>query len=169
MHNIEAMVWSTAYINDLPDSSFAVIESGGTKDGEGKTTPRSLRHLPYKDSSGKVDLAHLRNALARLPQTSISSDLKSKARTKLENAAKTAGVGNYSSAAVTIIDLEAETLLVTATSLQAVGRMISSRNLKTLLDAHQILGDLIQAAQQMESARVVFEGDMVLFPGGCSE
>jgi len=80
--------WSTAYINDLPDSAFLYIESGGKKDEEGKTTPRSLRHLPYKDSSGKVDLPHLRNALARIPQMDISDQkkesLQKKARAILE-------------------------------------------------------------------------------------
>ena len=29
---IELAEWDTAYINDLPDSSFAVIETGGEKD-----------------------------------------------------------------------------------------------------------------------------------------
>lgn len=72
----EKAVWSTAYVNDLPDSAFLYVESG-EKDSEGKTTPRSKRHLPYKDASGKVDLAHIRNAVARIPQMKgISSDKK---------------------------------------------------------------------------------------------
>jgi hypothetical protein len=62
-------VWSVAYINDLPDSAFLHIEPGGTKDDEGKTTPRSLRHFPYKDADGNIDLPHLRNALSRIPQS----------------------------------------------------------------------------------------------------
>jgi hypothetical protein len=71
-------VWSTAFVNGLPDSSFLYVESGGKKDSEGKTSPRSLRHLPYKDGSGKIDLPHLRNAIARIPQmTGISDSLKS--------------------------------------------------------------------------------------------
>ena len=61
--------WSTDYVNDLPDSSFFFIAPGGKKDNEGKTTPRSLRKLPYKDENGKVDIPHLRNAIARVPQT----------------------------------------------------------------------------------------------------
>jgi HK97 family phage prohead protease len=61
--------WSTAFINNLPDGSFLFIESGGEKDEDGKTTPRSLRHLPYKDSAGNVDLPHLRNAISRLSQS----------------------------------------------------------------------------------------------------
>lgn len=72
----EKAEWSTAFINDLPDSSFLHVESGGKKDGEGKTTPRSLRHFPYKDASGKVDLPHLRNALSRIPQSKLPSDVK---------------------------------------------------------------------------------------------
>jgi len=66
---IKLKEWTTRYINDLPDSCFAYIAPGGKKDKEGKTVPRSLRKLPYKDANGKVDLPHLRNAIARAPQT----------------------------------------------------------------------------------------------------
>jgi len=66
---IKGAVWTTKYINDLPDSAFAYIMPGGKKDSEGKTVPRSLRKLPYKDKNGKIDLKHLRNALSRAPQT----------------------------------------------------------------------------------------------------
>ena len=68
--------WSAAMVNDLPDSSFLYIEDGGTKDSDGKTTPRRLRHFPYKDADGKVDLPHLRNALARIPQSSLPQPVK---------------------------------------------------------------------------------------------
>lgn len=81
--------WTTAYINSLPDSSFAVVLSGGKKDKEGKTVPRSLRKLPYKDENGKVDAAHLRNGLQRLPQTDMPDSAKATARRVLEAAAKT--------------------------------------------------------------------------------
>ena len=78
--------WSTAYVNDLPDSAFAYIEPGGRKDKDGKTKPRSLRHLPYKNHLGKVDLPHLRNALARLSQVKdLSASKERKIREKLEN------------------------------------------------------------------------------------
>jgi HK97 family phage prohead protease len=69
-------VWTTAYINDLPDSAFLYVESGGSKDSEGKTAPRNLRHFPYKDANGTVDLPHLRNALARIPQSSLPQGVK---------------------------------------------------------------------------------------------
>lgn len=85
-------VLSTASANDLPDSAFAYIESGGEKDEEGKTKPRSLRHLPYKNADGKVDPAHVRNALARLSQTQISESAKASAHKKLVAAAKSVGI-----------------------------------------------------------------------------
>lgn len=83
--------WTAAYINDLPDESFAYVEPG-QKDEGGKTTPRSLRHLPYRDKDGKIDPPHLRNALARLPQTDIPLEAKRQALRKLIEAAKQAGV-----------------------------------------------------------------------------
>ena len=53
---------STADQNDLPDSAFAFIEPGGTKDSSGKTVPRDLRHFPIHDK------AHADNAAARIAQ-----------------------------------------------------------------------------------------------------
>lgn len=73
---------STADQNDLPDSDFAYIESGGTKDSEGKTTPRSLRHFPIHDA------AHVRNALARASQSPFGE----KAMPKILAAAKKFGI-----------------------------------------------------------------------------
>jgi len=70
--------WDAAYINDLPDSAFAVIASGGQKDDEGKTTPRSLRHLPHHKADGSLDLPHLRNALARMNQIEGASQAEAK-------------------------------------------------------------------------------------------
>jgi hypothetical protein len=68
--------WTTSYVNDLSDSSFLYVAPGGTKDSDGKTVPRSNRMFPYKDASGSVDLPHLRNALARIPQSNLSPSLK---------------------------------------------------------------------------------------------
>ena len=72
-------VWTTAYINSLPDSSFAVIEGD------------NARHLPFIDVNGKVDLPHLRDAFAMVnkinpiggPET--AAELKTKALKKLES------------------------------------------------------------------------------------
>lgn len=79
---LEKAVWSRAFINDLPDSAFLYIEPGGEKDDEGKTKPRSLRYFPVKDQNGKVDLPHLRNALARIPQSKLSAEVKEQATVK---------------------------------------------------------------------------------------
>jgi HK97 family phage prohead protease len=76
----EAM--TAAGFNDLPDSAFAYIEPGGTKDPTGKTTPRSLRHFPIHDA------AHVRNALARAPQSPFGD----KAMPKILAAAKKFGI-----------------------------------------------------------------------------
>jgi len=68
--------WDVAYINDLPDSAFLYISPGGEKDEDGKTVPRNLRSFPYKNTQGNVDLPHLRNAIARIPQSDIPNDKK---------------------------------------------------------------------------------------------
>lgn len=87
-------VWSTAFVNNLPDSSFAIIESGGAKDDEGKTTPRRLRHLPHHDSSGGLDAPHVRNGLARVEQiTTLSDALIAKGRAHLRAHATSMGIG----------------------------------------------------------------------------
>src|SRR5216684_4109786 len=73
---------STSSINDLPDSDFAYIEPGGTKDSSGKTVPRSLRHFPVHDK------AHVQNALSRAPQSPFGA----KAMPKIKAAAARLGV-----------------------------------------------------------------------------
>lgn len=73
---------STSDINDLPDSAFAYIEPGGSKDEDGKTAPRSLRHFPVHDE------AHCRNALARASQSPFGE----KAMPKIRAAAKRYGI-----------------------------------------------------------------------------
>jgi len=85
--------WTAAYVNTLPDSAFAVVLGGGSKDDEGKTVPRSLRKLPHHDAGGALDLPHLRNALARLPQADLPSGAAATARHHLERHASGAGVG----------------------------------------------------------------------------
>ena len=83
----KAAAWTTAYMNSLPDSSFAVIE-GDYKSG--KTDNKNCRHLPFKDANGKVDLPHLRKALARMNQVKpasgpeSASELQAKAKRVLE-------------------------------------------------------------------------------------
>lgn len=91
---LEKSEWTTAYVNNFPDSSFAYIAPGGKKDAEGKTVPRTNRKLPYKDKGGKIDPPHVRNALARLsqPKTDIPAAAKASAKSKLCSAAKKVGI-----------------------------------------------------------------------------
>lgn len=56
---------------ELPDGSFAFIEPGGIlKDGI--THPRSLRHLPYRDASGKISETLLTDSLAEVKKVKFS-------------------------------------------------------------------------------------------------
>jgi DNA adenine methylase len=94
LHELAKSQWSRAYINDLPDSAFLYVEPGGEKDDQGKTVPRSLRHFPVRNHLGELDVPHLRNALARLPQSTAPGltdarrrELESEARRLLEEAA----------------------------------------------------------------------------------
>jgi hypothetical protein len=67
--------WTSKYINSLPNSSFAWIDSKGG------------RHLPYKDANGKVDHNHTANALARLNQVQGMSDTeRASVKAKLQKA-----------------------------------------------------------------------------------
>lgn len=81
-------IWDTAYQNSLPDSAFLFIEAGGEQE-DGKTTPRSKRHFPVRDASGALDATHLRNAIARMPQSTVpgldAAALQGRARRLLAN------------------------------------------------------------------------------------
>lgn len=93
-------IWSQAYVNTLEDDCFAGVEDGGTKDGEGKTVPRDLRHLPHhakgNGGDGPVDAVHLRNALARVEQMQDGGpDFRAKCRAHLIRHAKAEGIGDY--------------------------------------------------------------------------
>lgn len=83
-------VWTTAYKNDLPDSSFLYIKPGcGSKDSEGKTKPRSCRKFPVKDKNGNYDAAHVRNAIARIPQAKgIPPDKKKSLQSRAQSILK---------------------------------------------------------------------------------
>jgi HK97 family phage prohead protease len=73
---------TSAAINDLPDSDFAYIEPGGSKDTSGRTVPRDKRHFPLHDAP------HVRDALSRAPQSPFGD----KAMPKIKAAAKRLGV-----------------------------------------------------------------------------
>jgi site-specific DNA-adenine methylase len=78
--------WTRAYINDLPDSAFLYIEPGGEKDESGKTVPRDLRRFPVRDQQGRLNVPHLRNATARIPQADAKGLTADKKRSLQEEA-----------------------------------------------------------------------------------
>ena len=69
-------MWSSTYMNALPDSAFACIDSAG-------------RHYPHHNAQGALDLPHLRAALSRLGDMSNVQC----GRRHLEAHARAAGVG----------------------------------------------------------------------------
>jgi phage head maturation protease len=76
--------WDTQYINDLPDSAFAVILPGGEKDEDGKTVPRDLRKLPHHNAAGDVDMPHLRNGMSREPQADMPEGMHERAQAHMQ-------------------------------------------------------------------------------------
>jgi hypothetical protein len=60
LSSVEAAQWTRKYIQRLPDSAFAAIET--------LASGKAVRHLPHHDAHGALDVPHLCNALARLPQ-----------------------------------------------------------------------------------------------------
>lgn len=101
----------TATDNNLPDSAFLYVEPG-SKDKEGKTEPRSKRHLPYKTADGSIDLPRLRNALSRLGQSNtgkgwLSADLRKRLIAKAERLLKSANKKELETIVALLSDLKA--------------------------------------------------------------
>lgn len=57
---VSADPWKRAYLDALPDEAFAVVHA--------RADGTESRHLPHHDAGGRVDIPHLRSALARLGQ-----------------------------------------------------------------------------------------------------
>jgi len=91
LHRSNSRILSAKEKNNQPDSSFIVIERGGKKDGENKTMPRNFRHLLFKINS-KVDLPHLRNAMARANQIKAFSPKDSTERIRAVAKSRLAGL-----------------------------------------------------------------------------
>ncbi len=71
--------WSRRQKNSLPDSAFLYVERGGApriERGHKVTVPRALRKFPYRNPDGSVNLPHLRNAIARIPQSNLPESVK---------------------------------------------------------------------------------------------
>ena len=93
-------------LNDLPDSAFLIILPGGKKDEAGRTVPRSLRVLPYKDVAGKIDRAYVQNALARLSEVNVSASVKRTALRKALRIAHALGIKPQETDKFSLSDLD---------------------------------------------------------------
>jgi len=98
---IEMVKGKTINEDDLPDSAFVVVLLGGKIDESGRTVPRLLRVLPYKNVAGKIDRAQVQNALAEVNQVNASAVVKRNALRKLLRIAHALGIvpkesGNFS-------------------------------------------------------------------------
>lgn len=124
--------WDAAYINNLPDSAFAIVLPGGEKDDQGKTVPRNLRLLPHHNAQGAIDMPHLRNALSREPQADMSEAQHAAAHAHLQRHAEAEGVGDTSQTSMTLAGI-----LVALDHLaeQKAGAVLSAMNLGRLHDA----------------------------------
>jgi phage I-like protein/cation transport regulator ChaB len=162
--------WDTAYINELPDKSFAYVEPGD-KDAQGKTVPRTNRHLPYRNADGSVNLDHLRNALARIDQTSLSPEAKAQAKTTLDKAAAEAGVGaagedQTNKAQEDDMDKQIRDLLGLAPDadiMAAIKDLKSKADMATQAQTAKQASDT--ALQASEVARTKAEGDLAVVNG----
>ena len=83
---IEERIWTRQYINNLPDSAFAVVY---------KENDQLTRKFPHHQANGNIDLPHLRNANARLPQSDIPNEYKRQAMKHLATHKKKLGIGTF--------------------------------------------------------------------------
>ena len=131
---IQEAEWDTEYINKLPDECFAYIETGGQKDEEGKTVPRSLRHLPFKNAQVNLDHDHVVAALQRLDQTNISAEAKAEAMQKLCGAAGELRIESG------VCNLKGEAETLKAKLSETEGKLADATN--KLTDVHSTIEDL---------------------------
>lgn len=62
-------------VEDLPDEAFAVIRPGGRMDSRGRTTPRTLRVLPFRDHQGNVVKPLAIDALMTMNQRRVGTNM----------------------------------------------------------------------------------------------
>ena len=91
---------------ELEDSAFAFILPGGYLDITGRTIPRSLRKLPYKNVRGVIQGNLLTEALRALPQAVAPAKVKREGLTKLIRAAITVNMDVQCAANFRLSDLD---------------------------------------------------------------
>ena len=78
-------VWSSKYIDNLPDSAFLIVRKKDVefKDERGRSHPLDTRSLPIRNHLGNLDCSHLRNAEARANQVEgVTSSVRKAAKKK---------------------------------------------------------------------------------------
>src|SRR6266702_1108975 len=86
----DSPVWD-AY--SLPDSAFAYVAPGGTKDASGRTEPRDQRYLPHHDETGELDADLVEQCPAALDNTSFGpADAHDEAKAHLRDHADALGL-----------------------------------------------------------------------------
>lgn len=102
--------WSDRYTNNLPDSAFLYVGSGGSKDSTGRTAPRSLRQFPIRDANGALSLSHLRQSITRLSDAAVPHGkwLMSEARAILNEELKrrSASLGSGGRVVLDVVGIE---------------------------------------------------------------
>lgn len=71
---IDKRVWTIFYVSRLPDEAFLHTVLDGSKVVK--------RNFPYVDNAGVVDVPHLRNAIARIPDSDLSETNKTEVMAK---------------------------------------------------------------------------------------
>jgi N4-gp56 family major capsid protein len=179
--------WSTEYINNLPDEAFAVILPGGHKDETGRTTPRSLRKLPHHnhlvkdpDDDSTVDLPHLRNALARLPQTDLPPEYRERAERHLRAHAKRLGVGAAAEEKMEEVSMEQakeaktearESVKPRVPTTEETPSIVESKpdpkeRYARILESLNRVKEAITSQQAADAISQIWKPDMIILPAG---
>jgi HK97 family phage prohead protease len=145
--------WSAAQVNDLPDSAFLLILPGGTKTG-GKTDG-AHRMFPVRGADGKLDMPHLANALARIPQAStLTADQRAAAMAKAKALAAGTDMsgpkGAYAGSAGSGRSLPADALGVQTRSFSLVMELRADGDGRTLFGRAVPYGVTAQVASYRE-------------------
>lgn len=167
----EKAVWTTAYINDLPDSAFLYVETDGKKNGEGKTVPRTKRHFPVYDHTGKLDLPHLRNAIARIPQSTApglddtkKKSLQEKARKMLAAAQKSDTQKDDQTEEIKQPTMEALTGLFKSVATEALNLAGNIKASGIPKDLKATLGTMRQNVQDLTDRHTIKKSEDKLLP-----
>jgi len=72
----DSTLWTKSYIDNLPDSAFAFISSGGVLDGTGRTEPRGFGLFPIANHKGVLNADRIKEALKTVQVHPVSSPVR---------------------------------------------------------------------------------------------